>query len=146
MRFTRPAIRDWKTLWRELLVTFVGVLLALVVSAWWTGRQDRARERAYMRQITADIDRSLATSNLPAAIAAESKAARANVALLRAFRAPAPPPADSIARWLYDAEDYKAFTPFTGTARAMLSTGDINLIHNDSVRAIIVAWLGRWTS
>lgn len=139
MRFIRPAVSDWRTLARELAVTFVGVLLALAASAWWGERQDRSRERAYMAQLTSDVDRALAPSKLPASVAAESSAALATVHLIRAFRAPKPPPADSIAQWLFAAESFDSYVPPLGTARALLSTGDINLIRSDIVRAIVVA-------
>ena len=35
--------------------------------------------------------------------------------------------------------DVQSYTPLTSAARALLSTGDINLIRNDSVRTIITA-------
>lgn len=141
MPLSRPTLVEvnWTTLLRELFVTTLGVLIALALNSWWGVREDRARERAYLRQLTADVDRSLAPANLPDALAKESRAARATVALLRAFRTPTPPPADSIARWLYDAETFTVYTPLTATAHAIVSSRDIALIRDENVRIVIVA-------
>lgn len=123
----------------ELVVTTLGVLIALALNSWWSERQDRLRERVYLRQLTSDIDRSLLPTNLPEALAKETRSAQATVALLRAFRAATPPPPDSIARWLYDAQAFTVYTPITATARTLISSRDIGLIRNDSARGIIVA-------
>ncbi len=141
MRFGRARITEasWEVIVRELLVTTIGVLIALALNSWWSVRQDHKREHVYLVQLIADVDRSLAPSNLPSAITVEERATRATVQLLRAYRLPTPPPADSIARWLFDAETFSAYTPLTGTARALLTTSDIGLIRNDSVRTLIVA-------
>jgi hypothetical protein len=141
MRISRATAVEvnWSTLLRELVVTTLGVLIALALNSWWGVRQDRARERAYLRQLTADIDRSLAPPNLPDALARETRAAQANVALLRAFRMPIPPPPDSIARWLYETQTFTVYTPLTATAHALISSRDISLIRDESVRIVIVA-------
>lgn len=141
MSSERPSIVEvnWTTLIRELFVTTLGILLALGLNAWWGRRQDRAREQVYLRQLAADVDRTLAPENLPAAVEQEDRAARATVTLLRAFRAVTPPPSDSVVRWLYDAESFRSFTPLTGTARALIDGHDIALIRNDSLRALIIA-------
>jgi hypothetical protein len=137
----RPTIveLDWTTLLRELIVTTLGVLIALALNSGWGVRQDHLRERAYLRQLTADIDRSIAPANLPRAEAREARAEQATVALLRAFRAPAATPADSLARWLYDAQDFTAYTPINATAHALISSRDLSLIRDDSVRMIVIA-------
>jgi hypothetical protein len=137
----RPSLveLDWTTLARELVVTMLGVLIALALNSWWGVRQDHARERGYIRQVLADVDRSLAPSNLPRAEARERRAEQATIALLRAFRTPTAPPDDSIARWLYEAEDFTAYTPLTAAAHALISSRDLALIRRDSVRTIIIA-------
>ena len=111
------------TLAVELLVVVLGVLIALAADSWWATRADEARAEQYLRSIQAD------------AVQAEADLAETISALetlltgLEEFRAvveaeePAPasmtlPPTGLRERF---------YAP-TGMIRALLMTGDINLI------------------
>ena len=65
---------------------------------------------------------------------------RAAGALLRAFRAPERPPLDSLAQWLYDNARLRVAQPVVGTVEALIATGDLNLIRDDSLRSAITAY------
>lgn len=65
---------------------------------------------------------------------------RATGELLRAFRTPERPPRDSLVRWLYDYGRLRVALPVTGTVDALIATGDLGLIRDDSLRTAITAY------
>src|SRR5438105_883986 len=75
LRTSHPVVKDWRTLLRELTITFVGVLLAILASAWWTERVDRKHEHAYISQLRADL--TTTKSNLDSIIAENTKGIKA---------------------------------------------------------------------
>lgn len=119
---------------REFLVLVAGVLTALAAQAWWESREDRGRERDYLRQLLVDTrenERRLAT-----AIAEDSAAAigvtRAMDALQGSTRPP--PPADSVVAWVRAGGAASDFQPLAGTYAALLGTGDLRLAQGDALR------------
>lgn len=66
---------------------------------------------------------------------------RAGVALLHAFFTPERPPADSVVVWAITATWYETPRPILGTAEALVSTGDLSLLHDYSLRAAVTAYL-----
>ena len=123
----------------QILVVVTGILVALALDAWWDARQDAARERAYLRQLDADLaqtdviidsyDRFLRPVDSTAAL------------LVRAYRTPAPPPEDSLYTWLLVGSRFGVPRPVVGTAEALVTTGDLALVRNDSLRIEIVSYL-----
>ena len=122
----------------EFLVVVTGVLVALGLQAFYERSQDRRRETAYLQQLAAELRATEATM-----ITADSFTAsgdRAGVMLLRAYRAPSPP--DSILVWLNGVGRFSFHLPVTGTAEALVSSGDLRLIENDSLRGAITSYVG----
>ena len=144
MRITRPSgVRlNWQSLTQELLVTFLGVLMALGVSAIWSTRQDRVKEHAALQQLlttTRENERVIAQAIY------EDSSTMAIVTALRADFGAAQPgePRDSIAVWLGWSAFMSSFEPMTGTYGALVSSGDINLIRDARLRAEIVTYAGQ---
>ena len=115
----------------EFLVVLTGVLVALAFNAWWGTRQDQRREENYLRQIHAELLRTEEELAVEVGLAEEMfvKAAR----LHAAFFATAPVSSDSLDRWLE--LNHADPEPLLGTLRAIVSTGELNLVRDDSVRA-----------
>jgi hypothetical protein len=117
----------------------VGILVALALNAWWAQRQDADRERAYLRQLDADLaetessiagyDRFLRPVDSTASL------------LVRAYRMPTPPPGDSLAAWLLVGSRFGVPRPVLGTVEALVATGDLGLVQDDTLRTEIVAYL-----
>jgi hypothetical protein len=133
---------NWKTLLRELLVTFIGVLMALAVSALWSERQDRAKEHTALAQLlatTRENERLIAQ-----AIYEDSSTMVIDAAMRRDFAAPAATlPNDSVAVWLAWSAYMSAFEPLTGAYNALTQSGDINLIRDAALRGEIVTYAGQ---
>lgn len=124
----------------EFLVVVTGVLVALALNAWWQGRQDAAREQAYLRQLSAELHETERTTAELAVL--QEERVRANAELVRAYHNPNSPPADSLSAWL----DFALFMggigrPVLGTAEALIATGDLRLIRNDSLRSALTAYI-----
>ena len=125
----------------EFLVVVTGVLVALAVGAWWQGRQDAATERAYLRQLAADL-RETEQATL-AADAFLRPVDRAGSLLWLAFYESDPPPRDSLLAWAERSMWTSTVRPVLGTAEALVATGDLALIRDDSLRTAVTAYLER---
>ena len=116
-----------------------GVLAALAAQAWWEGRQERARERDYLRQLLVDTREN--ERRLGDAIGIDSvsgvSVARAMTALLAS--GPLPPP-DSLGEWVRGSGSSSDPRLVTGTYQALMGTGDLRLVRNDSLRARLATY------
>jgi hypothetical protein len=133
----------WRPSWREALreyaMVVAGVLTAFAVTAWWEDRQEAGLERAYLLQLHAD----LTTSERILAEGVEFiwGRAEASALVLHSFWQSDPPPADSLVVWLRAPMSFRPFRPILGTVEALVSTGDLRLVRDDSLRAQVVTYL-----
>ncbi|MGH7578338.1 MAG: hypothetical protein ACREM1_24890 [Longimicrobiales bacterium] len=141
LRFGTTA--GWKRSLGELTLIVVGVLIALGANAWWEGRVDRGRERSWLRQLLADvrenearIEGAIEFNKIKVAELARFRDAVA--AFTRPDTGPLPP-GDSLASWSsgFSFDDLEALT---GTYTALVQTGDVQLLHNDSLRFRVIAY------
>jgi hypothetical protein len=124
---------------REFAVVVLGVLAALAAQAWWEHRNERKLERTYLHQLLADTREN--ESRLHDVIADDSVAGIATARALAAMEGRAPrPAADSMRTWIGRAGSSADFTALSGTYRALLTTGDVRLIQNDSLRASLISY------
>lgn len=123
----------------EFLVVVTGILVALALQAWYEGRRDARRESSYLAQLDADL---ADTERLVAAADADNRPGDlAGARLLRAYYTPVPPARDSVLRWFLQASSYELARPVTATVEALVTTGDLGLIHDDSLRTAVAAYL-----
>lgn len=142
-----PAPRGWD--WRrgarwfgaEFLVVVTGVLVALAVGAWWQGRQDAGTETAYLRQLVADLRETEQAADQADAFLAPVD--RAGSLLWLAFYESTPPARDSLLAWAERSMWTSSVRPVVGTAEALVATGDLALVRDDSLRTAITAYLER---
>lgn len=133
--------QNWAAVAIELGVVVLGVLIAFQISAWGQARSDRAKEEVYLRQLAADL---VETERIFAwADSANGFSTRAADRLAGAFYDPDPPPRDSLLVWIGNATSLITVDPITGTAHALVETGDLGLIRDDSLRSAITAYLGQ---
>ena len=115
------------------------ILLALAVDAMWDGRQEHAREVAYLRMLAADLHETLLNNAMFTDSASSIDWAGAQ--LVRAYYEPQRPPNDSISKWAALAFGSWQVQPTLGTAETLISTGDLRLISDDSLRAAITRYV-----
>lgn len=138
-----PTPFDWRRGVRwfaaEFLVVVTGILVALALQAWYEGRRSAEAERSYLAQLEEDMR---GTERIVAEIDAQNQAGDlAGVRLMRAFYMTTPPPRDSILGWYVRSNQYELARPVTATAEALVTTGDLNLIRSDGVRAAVATYL-----
>ena len=68
---------------------------------------------------------------------------RASGLSIRMFYMPEPPPTDSVIHWHVQSTWMHIATPLLGTAEALISSGDLGLIRDDSLRTAITAYVTR---
>jgi hypothetical protein len=129
----------WSGALREFGIIVAGVLCALAAQAWWDGYQERGRERDYLRQILADTREN--ERRLDRAIGHDGGSREAASRILDALtRGGEPVPADSIVEWMGRAASASDFRAVAGNYRALLGTGELRLVRNDSLRVLLAAY------
>jgi hypothetical protein len=116
----------------ELLVVFIGVLVALVADSWWQERGERARAVDYLSDIQAEM--VVAGERLDSALAETQRFQRETMgfwSLLQSDQLIE----DSVP--LIVLQLYTSSVPL-GTLDAVMQTADINLIEDDRVRSTLV--------
>jgi len=115
------------------------ILLALAVDAMWDRRQEHTREVAYLRMLAADLHETLLNNAMFTDSANSIDWAGAQ--LVRAYYEPQLPPNDSISKWAALAFGSWQVEPTLGTVETLISTGDLRVISDDSLRSAITRYL-----
>lgn len=123
----------------EGAVIVVSILLAFAIDAWWDSVQDRSREASYLAQLAADLEGTLINNERFHGFA--DRGDRANASLVGSHYQADPPPYDSLAIWIDLSFRHSVVQPRLETARALVSTGDLALIRDDSLRAAIAQYV-----
>jgi hypothetical protein len=134
------ALREqhWLAAGIEVAIVVLGVVIGFQVTAWGEDRSNRAKEQAYFRQLVADLaetERRFEGADEDVAFADEGR-----TRLLHAFWAPDTSPRDSVLFWADVAAYYEDPHSVLGTVTALLSTGDLNLIRDASIRSALTGF------
>ncbi|PAP75444.1 hypothetical protein [Rubrivirga marina] len=131
--------QDWFVVCLEVGIVVLGVVIGFQVTSWGQAQSDRAKEQTYLRQLSRDLaETERLADDLARTMAPLERAPRR---LAQAHYLPEPPPRDSVIHWAAVAPAYWEISPVLGTAEALVSTGDIGLIRDDSLRIAITAYL-----
>ncbi|HEX6745817.1 MAG TPA: hypothetical protein VF092_00780 [Longimicrobium sp.] len=123
----------------ELTIVVAGILIALAIQNRVNARADRDREREYLRELRADLLETERVVMRDDSI--HRPRDRAGTMLLHAFFTPERPPKDSVLVWAITATWYETPRPILGTAEALVSTGDLSLLRDYSLRSAVTAYL-----
>jgi len=117
---------------KELVVVFVGVLVALAADSWWEAQREASRVSTYLEALEHDLEEG--RSALSGVIQDTQGYVEDLDVFLNVVRSTAPIP-DSIG-----AMGFRTFVPHLpmGTLDALFATGDINLI-DEPLRSDIVS-------
>jgi len=137
------AALGWKSRLRwflaEFLVVVAGVLVALALTSWAQDRRNLEREQAYLRQLNADLqtsERILGETGELMNLRAEATAR-----VLHRFWLENPVADDAFRDDLQLPRSTLRVRPVLGTAEALISSGDLNLIRSDALRAQLMAYV-----
>jgi hypothetical protein len=134
-------VRDqsWFAVGLELVIVVVGVVMGFQVTAWGQEQADQEKEQVYLRQLSLDLTETVRRADSIGEMMAPLTLAPRRLA--QAHFLPEPPPRDSVIAWASLAPIYYEVSPVLGTAEALVATGDIGLIRDDSLRSAITAYL-----
>jgi hypothetical protein len=121
----------------EFLVVVAGILAALMVQQFHQYRQERTRERFYLDQLHRDFISSRAV--LRTARDQETRNTDGYALIWRAIHSSAArPPSDTLAEWFRYSSGLSQPRIVTGTLSALVTSGDIRLIRDDSLRSVLI--------
>lgn len=129
----------WTRVFVEAFVIVASILIAFGIDAWWDARGEREEERRALHGLMGDFeaaDRLLETSVL----VIDSAAAAAGAILDLVDPEGDPGLADSLAVLIPRIIRRPVFLPPMGTLEALLGSGDLGLISNDTLRAALASF------
>lgn len=124
----------------EGLVIVASILLAFAVDAAWDESRDRAREDEYLGLLLFDLNSTLSNLDRFGPVA-DTLFDPGNAKLVRAYYQATLPPDDSLRAWFGLSGFSAGVTLALGTAEAMVATGEIALIRDESLRVAIGRYL-----
>ena len=131
--------QDWFVVALEVAIVVLGVIIGFQVTAWGQARADAAKEQTYLSQLAADLRETERRVDEVEAYQADPD--RAGGQFWAAFYEPSPPPAESLFVWRTVMPRLRIVRPVLGTAEALVATGDLALIRDDSLRSAITGYL-----
>jgi hypothetical protein len=128
---------EWSKSLRELVVVVAGILIALALDEWMTGRRDRAEEELLLRAVQSefqamltDMDRELVFRN--------AMIANTDRFFTMAASGERPDPA-TMDEMLGDLMWWSSMTLSTGASQSILVGGKLRLIENEEIRYFLAA-------
>ncbi|MEM0963513.1 MAG: hypothetical protein AAGK21_13360 [Bacteroidota bacterium] len=133
--------QDWVTVLVEVAVVVLGVVIGFQVNDWGQARADQAKEQVYLRQLSEDLRETLAGAER--ASERQRDVSRNAASALRAYRSAERPPLDSLYLWMGGGFNFVSPAPVLGTAQGIVSSGDLSLLRDDTLRAALPAYVER---
>ncbi len=116
----------------EIFLVVIGILIALQVNTWNEDRVQRSREVKYLKNIRLDLEKDLASLDYQIANRKEKYAAIQK--LLRQVDGKPVADLDELSRSVVTTLMSERFTPNNLTYKELASSGNLNLISNDSIK------------
>lgn len=130
--------QNWFAVALEVVIVILGVVIGFQITTWGQSRSDGSKEKVYLLQLENDIERTIDDLHGIDRVMASRELASAK--LLRAFQLPSPPPRDSLLIWVYELQAGAVPSPTMRTVEALIATGDLRLLRNDSLQIRITEY------
>lgn len=125
----------------ELTVIVLGVLIAFQVDSWNERRIEREREHEYLAALRAEFSEN--ATRLERSLRTQREVTAAAGRLIRISEGLEPiPDAAEMAQVVVNANRFSRFEKVSGAYDALVSSGDVGLLQNDSLRAELAAFSG----
>jgi hypothetical protein len=119
----------------EVVLVVIGILIALSINNWNESRIDRISEQAILRQLKSEFNSNL--KQLDEKIGIRSYIMNSAIQLLANIDNPSIRNIDSIEMHLAKTTPYTTFDPILND---LATSGNLRLIKNDSLRALLSVW------
>jgi hypothetical protein len=134
-----PGPKRFAWLVSEFVVVVMGVLVAITIDGWWSDRQDREREAVYLQQLANDLARSEVELAEVSEFVRSLAVSSANV--MKAFWDPALRERTELLEDLIRPHRSTRYLPITGTAQALVNSGNIDLVQSPRIRSAVIEYL-----
>lgn len=124
----------------EIAIVVAGILIAFALDAWWERRSLAAREQAHLRALAADYEQN--AERLADLVRMERRISAASLRLHELAEGGAVEP-DTVRRLMSSVFMSNRFDPVVGAYEALVSSGGLAQIRDDSLRAALARFAAR---
>jgi len=123
----------------EILLVVIGILIALYINNWNEDRKDRIKENAILNELHKDFKKNL-EKFYPIKQYQLNAYNSGNIVFRNLKKIHIPASRDSL--YTHSTRMFGGYTyyPSNGVVESLISSGEINLIRNDSLRKYLVSW------
>jgi len=123
----------------EIILVMVGILLALQVNNWNENRIASKKERLFLKELHEEFKKN--KIQLEEVVHMHEIGLRVTNSLIALFPIDLKTVNyDSLQEYIFNTGWRYTFNPSQGIINSLVSTGDFNLISNDSLRKLIISW------
>ena len=123
----------------EIVLVVIGILIALQINNWNEERKDRAKEKLVLKALNRDFRQNL-DEFYPIKQAQLNTFKNGEIVLRNIDKLHLPQSRDSVLKRATGMFGGYPYHPSSGVVVSLISTGDINLIRNDTLKNYLVSW------
>ncbi|MFD1162747.1 DUF6090 family protein [Hwangdonia seohaensis] len=123
----------------EIILVVIGILIALSINNWNENRKDRNKEISILKALHKDFKNNLNDFNRIKELHINTLN-KQNIVLRNIDKFPNPKAIDSIFNYGKNMFGGYTYNASNGTIESLISSGDINLITNDTLKNYLVSW------
>ncbi|WP_343485905.1 DUF6090 family protein [Allomuricauda sp. d1] len=123
----------------EIVLVVIGILIALKINNWNEARKNSNKEKAILKELHNEFKANL--TQFEEAKNVHQKSFQAAEIVIRNLNRPETPESqDSLREYGSKVFSNITFNPSNGVVQSLISSGDFQLIQNDSLRRHLVSW------
>jgi hypothetical protein len=129
----------WRDAFRDVFLIVISILIAFALDAWWNDQLDRERELNHIQTLLAEFQ--VNRERLDTYLTQANRSFDATMKVL-ALMGPSPAEisADRLASLINGSFDVGTFTPHGGAVQALLASGELSLMQNHELSALLSQW------
>lgn len=130
---------SWRDAVRDIILIVVSILIAFALDAWWNDQLDRQRERAHLETLLAEFQ---VNHDRIAGYLRQVNDSFDSTLQVLALMGPTPKgiSADLLTSLINESFDVGTYTPHGGAVAALLASGELSLIENRELSAMLSQW------
>lgn len=123
----------------EILLVVVGILIALQVNNWNEHRKDKIKEKTLLKEIHKEFTHNL-NEFLPVKQSQLNTFNSGSIVFRNINKLDIEESRDSVFKYATGMFGGYPYHPSNGVVESLISSGEINLIKNDSLRSYLISW------
>ncbi len=123
----------------EIILVVAGILIALQVNNWNEYRKDRIKEKAILKELHINFKKNLAEF-YPIKQSQLNTLKKGDIVFRNIHQLHIPVSRDSVYQSVTGMFGGYTYYPSNGVVESLISSGDFNLIQNDTLRKYLVSW------